>query len=263
MSVKENVRSGPRVMGSSVGEADVIGDKMLRLVKLLERANFMPATLSGGMQQRVALVRALAAETKILFLDEPLSTLDPKVGVILRYEIHKMAKKLGLTVIHVTHDQQDAMSISDKVVVMKWGKVIQVGIPKEVYFNPRTPYVAHFLGESNFIRAGVCGANEAEFSGNRVRTSSEVCGENVVLAIRPEKILFENRLENTFEGVVGKVNFMGSVTRYSVLVDGVMFNVETAKHPELMEGSKVRIYLPPNEVMVFKGFDLEDELRII
>jgi len=263
MTVRQNVGYGPLMKGSSSVEADILSEGMLKLVKLLERAGYMPATLSGGMQQRVALVRALAAGTRILFLDEPLSSLDPKVGVILRYEIRRMARKMGLTVLHVTHDQQTGLSISDRVVIMKRGRVIQAGTPYDVYFKPETPYVAYFLGESNFMKALVASDFEAAYNGKTLKTSTRLKGGDIVLAVRPEKILFENRLENTFDGIIEDVNFMGSTTKYSVNASGYSFNVQTSKHPELKKGDAVRLYLPPEDIMQFSGFNLEDELKLI
>jgi len=263
MTVKQNVGYGPLMEGLSGGEADMISIKMLKLVRLLERAGYMPATLSGGMQQRVALMRSLAAGTRILFLDEPLSSLDPKVGVKLRYEIQKTARKLDLTVIHVSHDQQDALSISDRVVVMKQGRIVQAGSPKDIYFRPSTPYVSYFIGESNFLEVKQVGDGEVSFKGKTIKLAEPAKKGRLVVAIRPERILLENKLENTFDGVVEKSNFLGSTTKYLIKVGGYTFKVQTAKHPELEKGDKTRLYLPPEDIMQFSGFNLEEELRIM
>jgi len=265
MNVGENVGYGLMVRGDHKAHIDKKSADMLRLVRLLEWAHYMPYQLSGGMQQRVALVRALAPGFKMLFLDEPMSSLDPKIGVKLRYEIKKTAKRLDLTVLHVTHDQADAMSISDKVIVMRRGKVAQVGTPKETYYRPGSPYVAHFIGESNFMKAQAAGDNELFVGGLRLRVKDKVAGKtDVVAAIRPEKILFERRLDNTLEGVITDANFLGPTTRFMVDVGGVTFKVSTAKHPELREGAKVSIYLPPEEITVFSGIeDLERELQVM
>jgi len=264
MNVGENVGYGPMVRGENKADTIKINEDMLRLVKLLEWARFMPRELSGGMQQRVAMARSLAAGCKILFLDEPLSSLDPKIGVTLRYEIKKTAASLGLTVIHVTHDQADAMSISDKVIVMRKGRIVQTGTPKEVYNSPLSPYVAHFIGESNFIKVKPASGGFVSFDGHNIALESPVKGSSLVLAIRPERILFEERLENTLSGVIEDANFLGPVTRFTVKVGGVRFNVSTAKHDELCKGDKVPIYLPPSAIRVFSGVkDLDEELRIL
>ncbi|MCX6695244.1 MAG: ABC transporter ATP-binding protein [Candidatus Altiarchaeota archaeon] len=265
MNVRENVGYGPIVRGESKARTVRITDEMLRFVNLLEWARFMPSELSGGMQQRVALVRSLAAGCcKILFLDEPMSSLDPKIGVKLRYEIQKTARNLGLTVLHVTHDQEDAMSISDKVIVMRMGSVVQVGGPREIYNNPASPYVAHFIGESNFIKTVPVGDSSVAFDGSVITLGENVGGDNIVISIRPERILFEKRLENTLEGVVEDKNFLGPTTRFIVKIGSVKVSVSTAKHPEIKVGDKVYVYLPPSVLRVFRGVsDLDGELRIL
>ncbi|MFH1055010.1 MAG: ABC transporter ATP-binding protein [Candidatus Altiarchaeota archaeon] len=265
LDVKENVGYGLLVRGDhKVAIESQTGD-MLRMVNLLEWAGYMPQQLSGGMQQRVALVRSLAVGFKILFLDEPMSSLDPKIALKLRYEIQKTAKKLKLTVVHVTHDQADAMSISDRIIVMKHGRIAQIGTPKEIYYRPNSPYVAHFIGESNFLKVASGEGNTISFNGNTLMVTESTTGKNnIVAAIRPEKILFEKRLENTLEGTIKDVNFMGSTTRFQVEVDGLTFTVSTAKHPELKPGMKVNLYLPPEEITLFHDItDLEEELKIL
>jgi len=263
MKVIENVGYGPMMHGLSRARSDIMADDMLRLVRLLSWAGYMPADLSGGMQQRVALVRALAAGTRILFLDEPMSSLDPKIGVRLRYEILKMAKKLELTVVHVTHNQVDAMSISDKVIVMKEGRIMQVGPPLEVYYTHVSPYIAHFIGDSNFLEVMRVGLHTASYRGVHLRVGKRIKKAHIVLAIRPGRILFEERLENTLHGVVSSANFLGRTTRYKVDVGGQHIIVQTAKHPEIKKGDKVSIYLPKEDITVFEGFDLKEELRIM
>ncbi|MBM3309293.1 MAG: ABC transporter ATP-binding protein [Candidatus Altiarchaeales archaeon] len=265
MNVAENVGYGSLVRGEAKAHTKKVTEEMLRFVNLLEWAGFMPRELSGGMQQRAALVRALATGCRTLFLDEPMSSLDPKIGVKLRYEIQKAAKKMGLTVVHVTHDQSDAMSISDRIIVMKAGKVVQAGTPKEIYNHPSRPYVAHFIGESNFMKAGPSGSNVLSIDGHTVIVKENVSGmKGVVAAIRPEKILFEKRLENTFEGVVESVDFLGPVARFNVRLNDVCLSVSTAKRPDIKKGMKVNLYLPPENLMVFCDIaNLEEELKVM
>jgi ABC-type Fe3+/spermidine/putrescine transport system ATPase subunit len=265
MDVEENVGYGPLVRGDFRAQIRETTDDMLRFVELLEWAGYMPNQLSGGMRQRVALARSLAAGTKILFLDEPMSSLDPKIGEKLRYELRKTAKKLKLTVIQVTHDQSEAMSISDRIIVMRRGKIAQVGRPKEIYYRPASPYVAHFIGESNFLRAQAAGEGRVLVGGRSISVEDEVAAaKDIVVAIRPEKILFGERLENTFEGVVKSVKFMGPTTKFEIDAGGILFKASTAKQPKLVAGSSVSIYLPPKEIMVFRGVsDLETELKVL
>src|SRR5512136_739414 len=155
MSVWDNVLYGPKVKNFNLKEAETIGDEVLELVKLHERLDAYPSELSGGMMQRVAVARALAAGARLLLLDEPLGQLDAKVRNDLRYEIRKMSKDLGLTAMHVTHDQSEAMAISDRIAVMKKGTIRQVGAPSELYMAPQNIFVANFIGESNFLEGYV------------------------------------------------------------------------------------------------------------
>src|SRR5512136_1370420 len=159
MSVWDNVLYGPKVKNFNLKEAETIGDEVLELVKLHERLDAYPSELSGGMMQRIAVARALAAGGKILLLDDPLGQLDAKVRNEIRYEIRKMAKDLNLTAIHVTHDQSEAMSISDRIAVMKKGKIVQIGTPQELYMSPNSLFVAHFIGESNLMEGIVTRTN--------------------------------------------------------------------------------------------------------
>ena len=198
MSVWDNVLYGPKVKNFNLKEAKTIGDEVLELVKLHERLDAYPSELSGGMMQRIAVARALAAGAKTLLLDEPLGQLDAKVRNEIRYEIRKMAKDLKLTAIHVTHDQSEAMSISDRIAVMKKGRIVQVGAPQELYIHPNCLFVAHFIGESNFLEGIVSDTNngvmEVELRGGfKVNTVGKGLkkDERVILAVRPEVLTVE------------------------------------------------------------------------
>src|SRR5512136_889061 len=155
MTAWSNVLYGPKVKNYDAKQAETIGHEVLEMVKLNERLDAYPSELSGGMMQRIAVARALAAGAKILLLDEPLGQLDAKVRNEIRYEMRKMAKDLNLTAIHVTHDQAEAMSISDRIAVMKKGRIVQVDTPQELYTHPNSIFVAHFIGESNFLEGTV------------------------------------------------------------------------------------------------------------
>src|SRR5512136_1641620 len=155
MNVWNNVIYGPRVKGFDMKKAATIGDEVLEMVRLHERLDAFPNELSGGMMQRIAVARALAAGARLLLLDEPLGQLDAKVRNELRYDIRKMAKDLELTAIHVTHDQSEAMAISDRIAVMKKGTVKQIGTPSDLYMSPQNIFVANFIGESNFFEGYV------------------------------------------------------------------------------------------------------------
>ena len=226
MTVWENVLYGPRVKNYNLKEAETIGDEVLELVKLHERLDAYPNELSGGMMQRIAVARALAAGAKILLLDEPLGQLDAKVRNEIRYEIRKMAKDLNLTAIHVTHDQAEAMSISDRIAVMKKGKIVQVGAPQDLYLHPNSLFVAHFIGESNFLEGSVADSSDGELrielrGGAKVDAVGKGLkkGERAVLAVRPEIFTVElgmHKTKNSFRGKIEKITFEGTFIRYVV-----------------------------------------------
>jgi ABC-type Fe3+/spermidine/putrescine transport system ATPase subunit len=265
MSVWENVLYGPKVKNFNMREAEAIGDEVLEMVKLHERLDAYPGELSGGMMQRTAVARALAAGAKILLLDEPLGQLDAKVRNEIRYVIRKMAKDLGLTAIHVTHDQAEAMSISDRIAVMKKGKVVQVGSPQELYMNPKSLFVAHFIGESNFLEGSINKAEgedlEIELRGGfKVHAICKDPPENgrIILAVRPEVFMIERgfvRKGNSLSGTVDKVTFEGTFIRYVIRLKSQ--DLVVAIKPSLAEawiavGSEVTVSFAPEKTHIFQ-----------
>src|SRR6185295_17849159 len=167
---------------------------LLELINLPDKGNRYPYQLSGGQQQRIALARALAIEPQVLLLDEPLSALDAKIRVALRREIRAIQRQLGITTVYVTHDQEEALSLSDRVVVMSEGRIEQIGAPADIYNTPATPFVASFVGTLNLIAAQVIDAGTGRLSveGQEVRTSKPITeagnGGTVTLALRPESL---------------------------------------------------------------------------
>jgi ABC-type Fe3+/spermidine/putrescine transport system ATPase subunit len=229
MNAWENVTYGPRVKGFDVRKAERIGHEVLEMVRLHERLDAFPSELSGGMMQRIAVARALAAGAKLLLLDEPLGHLDAKVRNELRYEIRRMTKDLELTAIHVTHDQSEAMAISDRIAVMRKGKVLQVGTPQELYMNPQSIFVAHFIGGANFLEGFITEA-KGETATVELRGGIKVQafnkginkGERVVLAIKPETFSIRRgavRKKNSILGVTERVAFEGTNIRYEVRLE--------------------------------------------
>jgi len=210
------------------------------------------------------VARALAAGAKTLLLDEPLGQLDAKVRNEIRYDIRKMAKDLDLTAIHVTHDQSEAMSISDRIAVMKKGKIVQIGTPQELYMNPNSLFVAHFIGESNFLEGEVL-ASTGDFLEVELRGGLKALGkhngskeeERVILAIRPEIFTIEKgpvQKENLLRGEIDKVTFEGTFVRYVVKLE----NQDTVVviRPSLAEswleiGTKVTLSYSPEKTHVF------------
>ncbi|MCW3981692.1 MAG: ABC transporter ATP-binding protein [Candidatus Bathyarchaeota archaeon] len=279
MDVWRNVTYGPTVKAWDEGKRDRIGREMLQMVRLYERSNATPQELSGGMMQRVALARALAAGAELLLLDEPLGALDAKIRNELRYEIRRLVKDLGLTAIHVTHDQAEAMAISDRIAVMRKGRVVQIGTPLDLYMNPSEIFVANFIGESNFFEGRTVGvegdATVIRLRGDlKVRTGkngSSRKDERVVLAVRPEALVLageRKKLVNEMEGVVEKVRFEGTDIRYEIRLtndDSVVVIRPSIGMKWLKEGDNVRVGFPPEKSTLFayppQGLRAELELE--
>lgn len=264
MNAWDNVIYGPRVKGFNMEKAGTIGHEVLEMVRLHERLDAFPNELSGGMMQRIAVARALAAGAKLLLLDEPLGQLDAKVRNELRYEIRGMVRDLGLTATHVTHDQSEAMAISDRIAVMKKGKILQVGTPKELYMKPKSVFVAHFIGESNFLEGYILSISgeraTIELRGGikvQVIDKDMEKGERVVLAIRPETLVIERGMKkskNSVLGTVEKVTFEGTNIRYEVRLENQ--DLVVVVKPSLIgewfnTGEKVTVSFPSEKAYVF------------
>lgn len=196
---------------------------ILKLVEMEGMETRMTNQLSGGQQQRVALARALVLEPGVLLFDEPLSNLDAKLRVSMRTEIRKIQQKVGITAIYVTHDQSEAMSISDKIIIMSKGKVEQIGTPREIYYHPNSRFVADFIGEANFLHAKVLEAAgetaRIQVAGQELTVnnfSGRRAGEEASLVIRPEAALLSDH--GYLEGRVTLSTFMGAYQYYQVLV---------------------------------------------
>src|SRR3954471_18381057 len=194
LTVAQNVAFGLKVGGMAKADADKRVAEMLKIIKLPEFGDRYPYQLSGGQQQRVALARALAPKPKLLLLDEPLSALDAKVRVSLREEIRSIQKALGITTIFVTHDQEEALSISDRIVVMYGGKAEQAGTPFEIYNRPATKFVANFVGTLNVLEGTVTdvAAGKVRVGGGEIMLKQSLngakAGDKLSLALRPEAI---------------------------------------------------------------------------
>jgi ABC-type Fe3+/spermidine/putrescine transport system ATPase subunit len=263
MTAWGNVIYGPKVKNYNEKQAETIGHEVLELVKLNERLNAYPSELSGGMMQRIAVARALAAGAKTLLLDEPLGQLDAKVRNDIRYEIRRMAKDLNLTAIHVTHDQAEAMSISDRIAVMKKGKIVQMGTPQELYLKPKSLFVAHFIGESNLLEGYVSsgdGVLEIELrEGLKAKAPNPGLkqSQRVVLAIRPEICVMtkgHKQTENGFLGRIEKVTFEGTFMRYEIRLqngDRFIINKPSLTDEWVNVGEDISITYPIEKAHVF------------
>ncbi|MCX6695243.1 MAG: ABC transporter ATP-binding protein [Candidatus Altiarchaeota archaeon] len=264
MTVYDNVAYGLRLDGMGEEEIKEKVEEKLRMVGLLDWSQNLPKELSGGMQQRVALARALSVGSKVVLLDEPLNALDAKINAILRSELVRMAREFKLTVIHVTPNQEEAMEIADRVVIMRDGGIAQMGVDFEVYDNPKTPYVAYFLGETNFLKARKVGSNVVQHGKTLFELSADAPYDEVLLAIKSEKVLFERHERNTLEGVIDNINFLGKTMRYEVKIRDGFIYVHTSKHPELKACDKVHVYMQPSALRAFNGGErIDEEIEVI
>jgi len=241
MTVRQNIAFGLHARKESESLVKERVKEMLSLVHLEEHASKYPFQLSGGQQQRVSLARALAIRPQVLLLDEPLSALDAKIRVSLRAEIRSIQRSLGITAIFVTHDQEEALSISDRIVVMNVGEMEQVGTPFEIYNFPETGFVANFVGSLNTAEVEVVDPKQGALNMDGISLEAEDGldgrrkGDKVMIAIRPERFSFvsEGKKENVFECTTENITFLGSVVRVQMSLGGEKFNMDTFNRPSL------------------------------
>lgn len=261
MTVAQNIGFGLKVARQPATEIKARVQDMLRLIRMPDFANRYPYQMSGGQQQRVALARALALQPKVLLLDEPLSALDAKIRLSLRQEIKTIQRQLGITTIYVTHDQEEALSLSDRIVVMSEGRSEQIGSPYEIYNFPQTPFVASFVGTLNVLPAQVVNATDQllEVEGQPVRVARPLVSVpatgTVSLALRPEAL---NRNVgatdvNQLQGVVEETLFLGAVMRVRVRVGRHVIAVDEFSRPDNappQPGTPTRISFPAEAALV-------------
>ena len=263
MTVGDNVGFGLKIAGASKADRDARVKEMLGLIRLDHLADRYPYQLSGGQQQRVALARALAIKPQVLLLDEPLSALDAKIRVSLREEIRAIQRQLGITTVFVTHDQEEALSISDRVVVMNAGIADQIGTPFDIYNKPATRFVASFVGTLNLIAATVedPAANTVKVGETLIKIEdgigSSKSGDPISLALRPEagSIQDSARGDTTLQGTVLNANFLGSVIRTKLEIGASeisfdMFNNPGLKPPAI--GEVVNLKFSASDLLVIR-----------
>lgn len=266
MTVAENVAFGLKVARLSKLEIDARVDEMLQLIKLPQLAKRYPYQISGGQQQRVALARALATKPKVLLLDEPLSALDAKIRVSLREEIRALQRSLGITTIFVTHDQDEALSISDRIVVMNEGRSEQIGSPVDIYNRPATRFVASFIGTLSLLKASIVEPKDGAVTidGQVVRSGKAIDGAQRgdiwSVALRPESLKLatggtapENM--NCLRGMIEEITFLGSVVRFRVRFKTGFVSVDTFNNPLAalpQRGSEVAVYFTPDDLLILE-----------
>ncbi|GIW00189.1 ABC transporter ATP-binding protein [Roseiflexus sp.] len=262
MTVAENIGFGLKIARRPADEIRARVEELLRIMHMPEVGRRYPYQLSGGQQQRVALARALAIHPKVLLLDEPLSALDAKIRASLRQEIREIQRQLGITTIYVTHDQEEAMALSDRIVVMSRGRVEQIGTPFEVYNFPATRFVASFVGTLNLIQATVVDAALGLLSieGQPIRVARPLVqhrpGDAISLAIRPELIALDGQMNgevNRLSGIVEDVTFLGSIVRVQVHLSANKLHFDLFNNPQLhplQPGSSITVQFAPESCLV-------------
>jgi putative spermidine/putrescine transport system ATP-binding protein len=263
MTVRQNVAFGLRLRKVSAAQRDKRALEMLDLVGLSVQADRYPHQLSGGQQQRVALARALAIEPQVLLLDEPLSALDAKVRAQLRDEIRRIQLEVGITTLFVTHDQEEALAIADRVGVMREGRLEQLAPPTEVYSRPATSFVAEFVGLSNRLAGEVRGGEVIVRGCKLPLVERDTPDGQVVALVRPEAVSLASRAPESgtgsspLTGTVIAITFLGATSRVTVDLGDtrVMAQLPTSEASALAAGSRVVLAIRPDPVLVSAGAD--------
>ncbi|MDH3230061.1 MAG: ABC transporter ATP-binding protein [Alphaproteobacteria bacterium] len=266
MTVADNIGFGLKMQGKPTDEVARAVDDMLRLVRMEELKNRQTSQISGGQQQRVALARALAPHPKVLLLDEPLSALDLKLRKEMQIELKRLQNETGITFIFVTHDQEEALTMSDRVAVMNQGRILQVGSPRAIYDHPAERFVANFIGDTNFLEADIVSAANGEAtvrlaSGRTVRATAPEGSApegKVTVVIRPEHArLARGRDEAPLSGRLEHVVYFGTDTHYHLRLDGdVPFVVRMQNirdnEEDFRAGEELGVEIARNAVQILK-----------
>jgi len=264
MSVFENIAFPLRIRKISRSKVKEQVERALRMVGIEELKNRLPSEISGGQQQRVAFARAIVYDPAVLLLDEPLSNLDAKLRERMRFEILELQRKIGITTVYVTHDQEEAMVLSDEVLVMDLGKVIQRGDPEDIYFEPHNEFVADFIGKINFLHGAVLSRQddgsvvniqEEGFQSEIHTTRTDYAeGQKVLASVRPENIiLYPDKPQeevNTWPARLVRKNFLGGLFDMVVEVKGKELRCRTPFRVKSKIGSDVYIQIDPKDVLL-------------
>ena len=266
MTVAQNVAFGLKIAKRPEAEIKPRVAEMLQMIKLPQLGDRYPYQLSGGQQQRVALARALAGSPQLLLLDEPLSALDAKIRASLRSEIRDLQRKLGITTIYVTHDQEEALAMSDRIVVMSDGRIEQLGTPFEIYNRPRTRFVASFVGTLNILRGkvtdpakGVVRVDEQDIRLDQ-QIPNAAPGEARAIALRPEAVTLGEAGpdRNAMKGTIEEVSFLGAIVRVRVRFKDNLISLDTfnsSASPPPRRGDSVTVTFAPADLQVLDGVE--------
>ena len=257
LSIFENVAYGLRVQGKAEAEVVRAVSEVLELVGLARFERQQPHQLSGGEQQRVALARAVVFHPKVLLFDEPLSNLDAKLRVEMREQIRALQKRVGITTVYVTHDQEEAMAISDRIAVMDRGEVMQEGTALDLYYRPRTEFVARFIGRTNILVGRVVSEGEVEVEGLRIQLATgRSVGDMLRLVVRPEMIDIAPAPSGAgSQARIVHRTFLGEKTDYQVELGGATLQVSATDHyrrPPMDDGQPVIVRLYPEGIHVLE-----------
>ena len=266
MTVAENIGFGLEMLGKQKAEIAATVDNMLHLVKMEELASRRTGQISGGQQQRVALARALAPQPQVLLLDEPLSALDYKLRKEMQIELKRLQNETGITFVFVTHDQEEALTMSDRVAVMNQGQVLQIGAPQEIYNHPSERFVADFIGDTNFLKADVLTSNSGEAT-LRLTSGSEITATlpeglpvagQVTIAVRPERAVLTTDMNAALlHGELQNIVYFGTDTHYHLTLsdgDAFMARVQnTRSHQAPYElGTQVGIVIESDAIQILR-----------
>ncbi len=252
LNVRDNIAFGLKIKKMSRGEIDKRVDKMLSLVNLSGFGKRSVDSLSGGQQQRIAIARALVNEPDVLLLDEPLGALDLKLRKEMQIELKSMQQQLGITFVYVTHDQEEALTMSDTIAVMNGGHILQIGQPKAIYDEPKNAFVARFIGESNIIRGTMVHDELVSFSGADFPCVDSGFGENtpVDVVIRPEDIVIVGEDIGQLTGTVKSVLFKG--VHYEMMIDAGDFTWKVHSTTMQPAGSRVGLAIVPFNIHIMR-----------
>ena len=263
MSIADNIAFGLKIKNKPKAYIDDKIKYALKLVNLDGFENRMPDSLSGGQQQRIAIARAIVNEPKVLLLDEPLGALDLKLRQDMQYELIRLKNELGITFIYVTHDQEEALTMSDTIVVMNQGYIQQIGTPEDIYNEPQNAFVADFIGESNIISATMIEDKLVEILGTRFPCVDTGFGRNkpVDVVIRPEDIDLVKPEDGIIRGVVTSLIFKGVHWEMDVMANGHEWLVHSTDMQQV--GSEVGIWVDPFDIQIMNKPESEDEEAVV
>jgi ABC-type Fe3+/spermidine/putrescine transport system ATPase subunit len=265
MNVRENVAFGPSVKNWDRKRVKTVSSEVLEMVRLSNRQEAFPHELSGGMQQRVALARGIASGARILLLDEPLGALDARLRVDLRRQLRRIVKDQKLTAVHVTHDQEEALMTADRIILLRQGKIEQVGTPSEIYLKPKSIFATSFVGGANFLEGNIVSLDD---SGSTIETregytikiaqGKRKIGEKVVVAVRFNNVFLDSTSAkglNVLSGILKSTTFIGDSMKYDVIVGTDILMSSTVListiQKERREGERVTLSFRPESCYLF------------